>query len=136
VTVHYAPGAREREHLRRAQLELAKAHRAAGARRIVPLVTPPLDWEDGQPFEPFLDRLSARPIASNRVLLFTAHQMSSCRIGQSPRDSVADPDGQVHGVRGLWVTDSSAMPSATGVNPQISLMALARRTATRMTAAS
>ncbi len=136
VTVHYAPGAREREHLRRAQLELAKAHRAAGARRIVPLVTPPLDWADGEPFEPFLDRLAARPIASNRLLLFTAHQMSTCRIGLSPRDSVADPDGQVHGVRGLWVTDSSAMPTATGVNPQLSLMALARRTATRMAAAS
>ena len=60
--------------------------------------------------------------------------MSSCRIGLSPRTSVADPDGQVHGVRGLWVTDSSAMPSASGVNPMLSLMALAHRTATRMTA--
>jgi choline dehydrogenase-like flavoprotein len=69
------------------------------------------------------------------VLLFTAHQMSSCRIGRDPRTSVADPDGQVHGVRGLWVTDSSAMPSASGVNPQLSLMALAHRTATRMVAA-
>jgi choline dehydrogenase-like flavoprotein len=78
----------------------------------------------------------ARPIASNRVLLFTAHQMSLCRIGCSPGTSVADPDGQVHRVRGLWVTDSSAMPSASGVNPMLSLMALARRTASRMTAAS
>jgi choline dehydrogenase-like flavoprotein len=136
VTVHYAPGAREREHLRRAQLELAKVHRAAGARRIVPLVTPPLDWQDGEAFEPFLERLAARPVASNRVLLFTAHQMSSCRIGHSPKDSVAGPDGEVHGVPGLWVVDSSAMPSATGVNPQLSLMALTRRTATRMAAAS
>jgi len=136
VTVHYAPGTREREHLRRAQLELARIHRAAGARRIVPLVTPPLDWDEGQPFEPFLERLAARPIASNRVLLFTAHQMSSCRIGHSPKDSVANPDGQVHGVPGLWVTDASAMPSATGVNPQLSLMALSRRTATRMASAS
>lgn len=62
--------------------------------------------------------------------------MSSCRIGHSPRDSVTDPDGRVHGVPGLWVTDSSAMPSATGANPQLTLMALARRTATRMAAAS
>jgi choline dehydrogenase-like flavoprotein len=71
----------------------------------------------------------------NRVLLFTAHQMSSCRIGHSPRTSVADPDGQAHGVRGLWVTDSSAMPTASGVNPMLSLMALAHRTASRMVAA-
>jgi choline dehydrogenase-like flavoprotein len=135
VTVHYAPGPREREHLRRAQLEMARIHRAAGARRVVPLVTPPLDWNDDQPFDPFLEALNARPIAPNRVLLFTAHQMSSCRIGLSPKTSVADPDGQVHGVKGLWVTDASAMPSATGVNPQLSLMALSRRTATRMAAA-
>jgi choline dehydrogenase-like flavoprotein len=134
VTVRYAPGPQDRELLRLAGLELARLHRAAGAERIVPLVTPPLEWRQGRPFEPYLDALKARPIASNRVLLFTAHQMSSCRIGLSARTSVADPDGQVHGVRGLWVTDASAMPSASGVNPMLSLMALAHRTATRMTA--
>ena len=136
VTVRYAPGPQDRELLRLAALELARLHRAAGAERIVPLVTPPLEWRQGRPFEPWLDALRARPIASNRVLLFTAHQMSSCRIGLSPRTSVADPDGQVHGVRGLWVTDSSAMPTASGVNPMLSLMALAHRTASRMTAVS
>ena len=136
VIVRYAPGPQDRELLRLGALELARLQRAAGAERIVPLVTPPLEWRQGRPFEPWLDALRARPIASNRVLLFTAHQMSSCRIGLSPRTSVADPDGQVHGVRGLWVTDSSAMPSASGVNPMLSLMALAHRTASRMTAAS
>ncbi len=136
VTVRYAPGAQERELMRRASLELARLHRAAGAERIVPLVTPPLEWRTGQPFDPYLQRLEARPIEANRVLLFTAHQMSSCRIGHSPRSSVADPDGQVHGIRGLYVTDSSAMPTASGVNPVLSLMALAHRTATRMVAAT
>jgi choline dehydrogenase-like flavoprotein len=136
VTVRYAPGAQEAVLLRLAALELARLQRAAGATRIVPLVTPPLDWHAGQPFEPYLDALKARPVAPNRVLLFTAHQMASCRIGTSPRTSVADPDGKVHGVHGLWVTDSSAMPSASGVNPMLSLMALAHRTATRMAATS
>jgi choline dehydrogenase-like flavoprotein len=136
VTVRYAPGLQEREILRLASLELARLHRAAGADRIIPLVTPPLEWRTGQPFDPYLADLRARPIESNRVLLFTAHQMSSCRIGLNPRTSVADPDGQVHGVRGLYVTDASAMPSASGVNPMLSLMALAHRTASRMVAAS
>ena len=136
VTVRYSPGSAERVLLRRGALEAAKLHRAAGAERIVPLITPPLDWTAGQPFEPYLEELAARPITPNRILLFTAHQMSSCRIGLSPRDSVADPDGQVHGVPGLYVTDASAMPTASGVNPMLSLMALARRTATRMVTAS
>jgi choline dehydrogenase-like flavoprotein len=134
VTVRYAPGLQERELLRLGALELARVHRAAGAERIIPLVTPPLDWRQGDPFEPYLERLKARPIESNRVLLFTAHQMSSCRIGLDPRSSVANPDGEVHGVRGLFVTDASALPSATGVNPMLSIMALAHRTATRMAA--
>jgi choline dehydrogenase-like flavoprotein len=135
VTIRYAPGDQERELLRLAALELARIHHAAGARRLIPLVTPPLPWDDAQPFDPWLQALKGRPIAPNRVLLFTAHQLSSNRIGTDPRVSVADPDGQVHGVRGLWVTDASALPTAPGVNPMLSLMALARRTATRIAAA-
>jgi choline dehydrogenase-like flavoprotein len=134
IDVRYAPGAADQALLRRASLEMAKIHRAAGAKRIIPLVTPPHDWLDGQAFEPWLDALAARPIAPNRILLFTAHQMSSCRIGTDPRSSVAGPDGQVHGVPGLYVTDASALPTATGVNPVLSLMALARRTALGMAA--
>ena len=136
VTVKYEPGARERELLRLGSLELARLQRASGAERVIPLVTPPLEWRRGEAFEPYLERLRARPIASNRVLLFTAHQMSSCRIGHSPKASVANPDGEVHDVKGLYVADSSAMPSASGVNPMLSLMALAHRTASRMVAAS
>jgi choline dehydrogenase-like flavoprotein len=136
TSIEYAPGAAERALLMRASVELAKVHRAAGARQIIPLVTPPQTWRDGQPFEPWLDALGKRAISANRILLFSAHQMSSCRIGTDPSSSVADPDGQIHGTPGVWVTDASAMPSASGVNPMLSLMALARRTATRMAATS
>ena len=134
VTVRYAPGAAERALLQQGARELARIHHAAGARRIVPLVTPPLTWDEGMPFDPYLAEIGRRPVTANRVLLFTAHQMSSCRIGTSPRDSVADPDGQVWGVRGLWVTDASAFPTATGVNPMLSILALARRTSGRIAA--
>lgn len=134
VTVRYAPGAPERALLRRGMLELVRLHRAAGARSVVPLLTPPLSWEEGAPFEPYLAELARRPIAPNRILLFSAHQMGTCRIGTSRRESVADPEGQVWGVEGLHVTDASAFPTASGVNPMLSIMALARRTAQRMAA--
>ncbi len=136
TSIAYAPGAPERELLRRASVELARVHRAAGARQVIPLVTPPHTWRDGQPFDPWLEVLGRRSISANRILLFSAHQMSSCRIGTDPRSSVADPDGQVHGTPGVWVTDASAMPTASGVNPMLSLMALAHRTAARMAAAT
>jgi choline dehydrogenase-like flavoprotein len=132
VTVRYSPGAAERALLRAGMLDLARIHREAGATRIVTLFTPPLDWQAGVPFDPFLEAIAARPIAPNRVLLFTAHQMSTCRIGTSPKASVADPSGEVWGTKGLFVTDASALPSPTGVNPMLAIMALARRTASVM----
>ena len=135
VRVRYAPGAREKDLIRRGMVELARIHRAAGASRLVTLATPPLAYEPGADFPAFLARLEALPIESNRILLFTAHQMSSCRIGVDARTSVADPDGRVRGVEGLYVTDASALPTGTGVNPMLSIMALARRTAHRMVGA-
>jgi choline dehydrogenase-like flavoprotein len=135
VRIHYGVGSDERRLLQRATVEVARVHRAAGAGRIVTLHTPALMLDAAQPFEPFAAAIARRGIAPNRILLFSAHQMSSCRMGTSSRDSVADPDGRVWGVRGLYVTDASAFPTASGVNPMLTVMALAHRTARRMLAA-
>jgi choline dehydrogenase-like flavoprotein len=134
ATIRYAPGKAERALLRQGMLEVSRIHRAAGARRIVPLLTPPLDWQADMAFDPWLAALGRRSISPNRILLFTAHQMGTCSIGIDPRTSVADPGGQVWGTRGLYVTDASAFPTASGVNPMLSIMALARRTAMAMAA--
>lgn len=128
---HYECGPRERALLARGMVESARVHAAAGARQIFTLHTPPLRYEGGA-LEPFLREIERRGVLPNRVTLFSAHQMSSCRIGGDRRDSVADPDGQVWDARGLYVTDASAFPSASGVNPMLTVMALARRTTARM----
>ncbi len=132
--MRYFPAAAERRLLVRAMVELSRIHHAAGARRIVSLYTPPLELDDRDGLAGFTAEIERRGIAPNRVVLFSAHQMSTCRIGTRVRDSVAGPDGQVWGVRGLYVTDASAFPSASGVNPMLSIMAIARRTAMRMSA--
>ncbi len=132
--IRYGVGAPERRLLLRAMLELARLQEAAGAGRIFTLHTPPLAREPGGSMADLLAGIERRGVSPNRVLLFTAHQMSSCRIGTDPRDSTADPDGRVRGLRGLWVTDASAFPTASGVNPMLSILALARRTAQRMVA--
>ena len=59
--------------------------------------------------------------------------MSTARMG-GRRDAVADPEGRVRGVRGLYVADASGFPSASGVNPMLTVMALARRNAVRILA--
>jgi choline dehydrogenase-like flavoprotein len=57
------------------------------------------------------------------------HPLGTARAGSDPRRSVVDGDLAVHGIRGLHVSDASAVPSSLGVNPQITIMALATRLA-------
>jgi choline dehydrogenase-like flavoprotein len=58
--------------------------------------------------------------------------MSSARLGSDPNTSVADPTGELHDTPGVWIGDSSGMPTCSGANPMLTVMALAHRTATNM----
>jgi long-chain-alcohol oxidase len=53
------------------------------------------------------------------------HIMGSARMGGSERDSVCDPSGQTWSVRDLYICDASAFPTASGVNPMVTIEALA-----------
>ena len=55
-----------------------------------------------------------------------------CRPTGSP--SVANPAGELHDTAGVWIADASGMPTCSGVNPMLTVMALAHRTATNMLA--
>lgn len=59
------------------------------------------------------------------------HMFGTCRMGTDPERSVVGPDFAHHRVAGLRVADSSVFPTNTGVNPQISIMALATLCARR-----
>jgi choline dehydrogenase-like flavoprotein len=66
------------------------------------------------------------------LLLGSAHPQSGNRIGTSPADSVVDADCIVHGFRNLFVCDASVFPTSVGVNPQITVMAVASMIAARI----
>jgi choline dehydrogenase-like flavoprotein len=51
--------------------------------------------------------------------------MSSCRIGGDSATGALDPSGQTYEVRNLYVADGSVLPTASGVNPMVSIMATA-----------
>jgi choline dehydrogenase-like flavoprotein len=53
------------------------------------------------------------------------HQMGSAAMGRDPSTSVAGETGEIYGVRGLYVADGSAFPTSSGVNPMITIMAVA-----------
>jgi choline dehydrogenase-like flavoprotein len=50
-------------------------------------------------------------------------------VGDHPRGSVADANGEVHGIRGLYVADASVLPSVGAVNTGLTIAALSLRTA-------
>jgi len=53
------------------------------------------------------------------------HQMASCAMGADPARSVAGETGESHEVKGLYVADASAFVTSSGVNPMITIMAIA-----------
>lgn len=61
--------------------------------------------------------------------LTTVHAFSSCPIGERGDRCAADSFGKVRGYRNLYVNDASMLPDSPGVNPQATVMALARRNA-------
>jgi choline dehydrogenase-like flavoprotein len=132
--VHYrVKGTTERLWVR-AIVESACLHLAAGARHALTFHTRPLRVHTGDDLDAFARLVAERGVGANRVSMFSAHQMSTARMGAERRTSVADPEGRVRGVQGLVVADASAFPSASGVNPMLTVMALARRNASRILA--
>jgi choline dehydrogenase-like flavoprotein len=61
------------------------------------------------------------------------HQAGTLRMAADPRDGVTAPDGRVHGYDNLWVADASLHVTNGGVNPVLTVYALACRTAVLLT---
>ena len=107
----------------------SRLHAAAGAREIQPMAAGATGWRAGDDLEASIARWQRIPLAAGGHRLFCAHQMGTCRMGEDPSTSVAGPWGELHDTKGVWIGDGSAFPTASGTNPMISIMALARRTA-------
>ena len=113
----------------RGNQELAKLHKAAGATEIFTLHSAGVSWRKDEDFDAFLEQIANASYDANDVAIFSAHQLCSCRMGSDPSSSVADGRGELHDTKGVWIGDASAFPTAPGVNPMISIMSLAHRTA-------
>lgn len=120
------------QHLRRGIAEALRVHGAAGAEAVFTLhaertgcEAPPGGRLRREDVEAVAEQVQRRSVAPHRLALFSAHQMGTARLGPGPQQAVAGPDGQVFGRRGLYVADASAFPAASGVNPMVTIMALA-----------
>jgi cholesterol oxidase len=60
----------------------------------------------------------------------TAHILGGCCMGTKPEEGVIDHRHRVFGYDGLYVVDGSAISANPGVNPSLSIVALAERAMT------
>lgn len=95
---------------------------AAGATHLFPSVSGLGPFKSPQDLNLIPEALPAA-----RSNLMTIHLFSSCPMGENEAVCPVDSFGQVRGTNGLYIADASLLPSAPGVNPQGSIMALARR---------
>ncbi|MCW2571233.1 MAG: oxidoreductase [Frankiales bacterium] len=120
---------RDQEQVRKGLRVLAELHLAAGAQELW-LNTPYAPgFRRGEDLEAWLAGLYTMPFGAGGIALGAAHQMGSARMGLDPATSVADPTGELHDVKGVWIGDTSAFPTPSGANPMLTCMALAHRTA-------
>jgi hypothetical protein len=68
----------------------------------------------------------------NNLMLGSAHPQGGNRMGNSEIECVVDSDCKVFGFDNLYVCDASVFPTALGVNPQLTVMALAAITADKI----
>lgn len=115
-----------REAGRDAIRNMARLVLAAGAREAVTLHDPPLRLARAAD----LARLAAAPFVPGGHTIFSAHQMGGCPMGEDPRRAVVSSRGRHHRVANLWIADGSVFPTGLGVNPQLTIYALARLFAT------
>lgn len=130
--VSYRLSTYDARHLRRGLYEAARVLEAAGARTIWAPHARKIEYRpDGSPAsrEAWIGELDRAGYAPNQTQLATFHQMASCRMGADARTSVVNAEHQVWGIPGLYVADASTFPTSSGVNPMLTIMAMAHRAA-------
>jgi len=124
--VRYHLTENDRRNLADGLRKLSQAILESGAVALYPSIT-------GSPRLVCSDDLSQIPAAipSGLTSLMTIHLFSSCPMGEDQSRCAADSFGRVHGFDNLHISDASLLCTAPGVNPQGSIMAIARRNVLR-----
>ena len=128
---HYSLSDFDRTHMRKGFCGAAKILEAAGAKLIY---SPHAKYCSYEPerrgsLETFVRDMDRAGWNNGQLALFSFHIMGTARLGGSPESSATNPDGETWEARNLLVMDGSSFPSASGVNPMISIEAIAHRNA-------
>jgi choline dehydrogenase-like flavoprotein len=124
----------ELERMRLGTLSAATLYFNAGAEEILPATAVPRPIRKAQrpqDEQAFLNQVRK----SSDLMLSTAHPQGGNAIGKRTGKSVVGPEFRPHGIERLYVADASLFPAGCGVNPQMTVMALAHLAAERVIAA-
>lgn len=135
--VAYRLSPADTDHLMRGFEGAARIVEAAGAHTVYSPHHRTVSYRPGREgsLETFVAACRREGAAPGRVALAALHIMGSARMGGSAEASAVDPDGRTWDLPGLYVADASCFPTASGVNPQISIGAIAHMIATRLAGA-
>jgi len=123
--ISYWMNDRDGAQLRRGLGILSRVFLAAGAREVrLPIAgAPPVRGLSD------VEALERAPLAPRQVELTAYHPLGTARMGKAALGSVVDLTHETHDVHNLFICDGSALPGSLGVNPQMTIMAMAIRAA-------
>jgi choline dehydrogenase-like flavoprotein len=128
--VRYALSDYDINHVRRGVEGAAEIHEAAGAQRIFSSHSREVAYRPGgRAREQFMRDADTCGWDTGHCTYGSFHIMGSARMGGSPETSACNPRGEAWEVRNLYVCDASAFPTASGVNPMISIESIAHMNA-------
>ena len=132
--VKYALSDYDRGHLRRGVEGAAEILEASGARRIYSSHAQWVSYVPGANGgrDDFMRETDAAGWDAARLAMGSFHIMGSARMGGDPSTSACNADGETWDVRNLVVCDASCFPTASGVNPMISIESIAHMNASRL----
>ena len=112
----------------------ARIIEAAGARKVYSFHKQSPSYVPGLPgaYENWVETTTRMGYGGGAATLASYHQMGSCRMGTDPSTSAINSDNETHEVLNLFVADASAFPTASGVNPMLTVYGVAHRAAGRI----
>jgi choline dehydrogenase-like flavoprotein len=126
--IFYNQSAEDTARMQRGLAIMCEVFLRAGAARVLPMIV----GCDEVSSQADLDKLRTMKLRGGDFEVTAFHPLGTCRMGTDPERSCLGPDLEAHDTAGLYVTDGSAIPSSLGANPQMTIMALALRTAEKI----
>jgi choline dehydrogenase-like flavoprotein len=126
--ITYSVAAADVERLHRAMVRTGEMCLAAGAKRLHPTALKMRALAGARD----LDAFRKAKFGPSDFIWTSYHPLGTCKMGPDPATSVVDTSHEAHDVSGLYVVDGSTVPGPLGVNPQLTIMAMATRAAAKI----